>query len=168
MKIRFYCYIPIGRDGTVMNICRNVILINAEPVPVEWSHREFTSEMSRENSLTRPYSTYLLSALSSDFLAHHPEHCDLVLQKIAQIEAGEIEEYMWEGQGFLHYIKLDSVLFEHNIFGECPEWPLWSCSLAQYKAALQGWRQFIDMPKSIDSQLIIELPDDDSSHFPQL
>jgi hypothetical protein len=33
------------------------------------------------------------------------------------------------------------------------------CTLAQYKAALQGWRKFIDMPKSIDSELIIELPD---------
>jgi len=43
------------------------------------------------------------------------------------------------------------VTFEHAIFGECPEWPIWSCTLAQYKAALQGWRKFIDMPKSIDS-----------------
>lgn len=110
---------------------------------------------------------YLLcGALASDFYPNHPEHCDFVLQKIAQIESGEIEEYMWEGQGFLHYIKPDSVLFEHNIFGECPEWPLWSCSLAQYKAALLGWKKFIEMPKSIDSEFIVELPDDGSSNFP--
>lgn len=110
------------------------------------------------------YQKYILGALYSDL--NEISHCDLVLQKIAQIEAGEIEEYTWSGDGFYHYIKPDFVTFEHYVFNECPEWPLWSCSMAQYKAALQGWRQFIDMPKNIDSELIIELPDDDSSYLP--
>jgi hypothetical protein len=31
--------------------------------------------------------------------------------------------------------------------------------MAHYKAALKGWRRFLDMPESIDSELIIELPE---------
>jgi hypothetical protein len=111
---------------------------------------------------------YLLcGALSSDFREYSPYHADTVLREIERLERGEIQTYTWEGDGFVHQMTPHKVTFEHAIFGECPEWPLWTCSLAQYKAALQGWRQFIDMPKSIDSQLIVELPDDDSSHFPQ-
>ena len=60
----------------------------------------------------------------------------------------------------MHTLTLERVTFEHAIFGECPEWPIWSCTLAQYKAALQGWRKFIDMPESIDTELIVDLPDD--------
>lgn len=139
MKIRYFVHCYEGYDANdSYNLFRYAIIINSEG---------------------REYGNYLTSSLSSDFLANHPEHCDIVLQKIAQIETGEIEEYMWEGQGFLHYIKSDSVLFEHAIFGECPEWPLWPCSLAQYKAALKGWRKFLDMPKSIDTEFIVDLPE---------
>lgn len=140
MKVRFYCYIPYCSDGTPMQISRTALPIN---VP---------------DDVVYQYCSFLLSALNTDF--QETSHCDLVLQKIAQIEAGEIKEYTDGGDGFYHYIKPDSVTFEHYVFNECPEWPLWSCSLAQYKAALAGWCKFIDMPKSIDSELIVELPDD--------
>lgn len=111
------------------------------------------------DSTGQEQGNYLTSALSSDFLDYQPDHCDIALQKIEQIEAGEIAEYTWDGQGFQHNMKLDGVVFEHTIFGECLEWPLWSCSLVQYKAALQGWRKFIDMPKSLKTELIVDLPD---------
>lgn len=116
-------------------------------------------------SLNFQYQKYLLSALDSDL--QEISHCDLVLKKIAQIKTGEIEEYTDGGDGFYHYIKPNSVTFEHYVFNECPEWPLWSCSLAQYKAALEGWRKFLEMPVSIDSEVIVALPEDDSSHFPK-
>lgn len=136
MKIRYYCHCyKDGNPCDSYDLHRVAVLLDAEPIKPEWQEVEWTSALSRENSLKRPFSTYLHSSLSSDFLANHSAHCDFVLQKITQIETGEIEEYMWEGQGFLHYIKTSSVLFEHNIFGECFEWPLWICSLAQYKVA---------------------------------
>jgi hypothetical protein len=105
------------------------------------------------------FEKYLLSALDTDYTTH-TEWCDQVLAEIDQLERGEITTYAWDGQGFQHRMTASKVIFEHTIFGECPDWPLWSCTLAQYKAALQGWRKFIEMPKSIDTQLIIELPDD--------
>jgi hypothetical protein len=105
------------------------------------------------------FNKYLLSALDTDYTTH-TEWCDEVLAEIDKLERGAIAAYAWDGQGFQHRMNALNVTFEHTIFGECPDWPLWTCTLAQYKAALQGWRKFIDMPKSIDTQLIIELPDD--------
>jgi hypothetical protein len=108
-----------------------------------------------------------LPYLDTDFPAHHPEDIDNVLSEIEKLERGEVDITYWGGDpGFEQTITREGVTFEHGTFGECPEWPLWSCSLAQYKAALLGWKKFIEMPKSIDSELIVELPDDGSSSFP--
>lgn len=108
---------------------------------------------------SRMYQKYLLSALSSDFPAHHVELIDEVLQKIDTLERRETDLVEWGGEGFCHSLTFDQVVFEHAVFGECPEWPIWSCPLSHYKAALCGWRQFIEMPESIDSELIVALPD---------
>ena len=105
------------------------------------------------------FKKYLLSSLSTDFPAHHPEDMDEVLEDIKRLEMGEIQSLETGGEGFCHSLTPTHVTFEHSIFGECPEWPIWTCTLAQYKAALQGWRQFVDMPKSIDTELIVDLPD---------
>ena len=109
--------------------------------------------------LERDFNKYLLSSLETDYNTH-ADWCDEVLDAIGQLEKRAITTYTWDGQGFQHRMHISTVAFEHTIFGECPDWPLWSCSLSQYKAALQGWRKFIDMPKSIDTKLIVDLPDD--------
>jgi hypothetical protein len=102
---------------------------------------------------------YLLAALDTDFSENFYGHIDEVLGAVAKIEVDELNEYEWEGQGFTSRITRDRVRFEHSVFGECPEWPVWCCTLAQYKAALQGYRRFLDLPKSIDTELVIELPE---------
>ena len=167
MKLRFYrrWYNDAKRDTT---LARAMAL---EPINADWEKKwqeewrktepdhAVTSAMVRENALARPYSTYLASSIESDFPAHHPDMADGVLQEIEKLDRGEIQTAEWEGQGFWHRISRSQVTFEHAIFGECPEWPLWTCTLAQYKAALQGWKQFLQLPKSIDSELIVELPD---------
>ena len=141
MKTRYYWYVTGRSDGTFMHLCRNVILID---VP---------------ESTALEFGKYLLTALDTDFPAHHPDMCEEVLQNIARLERGEITETGWDGQGFIHSISPTHVTFEHTIFGECPEWPIWSCTLAQYKAALEGWKRFIAMPKNIDTELIVDMPD---------
>ena len=109
------------------------------------------------------FNKYLLSALDTDFNQNRYGQVDEVLLDIEKLERGEIEHCMAGTPDTLkHTITRTKVTFEHAIFGECPEWPLWSCSLAQYKAALQGYRKFLDMPESIESELIVELPDGDA------
>ena len=146
MKIRYFVHCYEGHDANdPYNLFRYAIIVDSE---------------------SREFGNYLTSSLSTDFPAYRPEWAGKVLAEIEKLERGEIAEYTWSGDGFYHYIKSDSVTFEHSVFNECPEWPLWSCSLAQYKAALLGWKKFIGMPKSMDSELIVELPDDGSSDFP--
>lgn len=110
-------------------------------------------------SVRTVFNSYLFSAMTSDFSENRYGDVDETLAAIQKIERGEIDEYDTGGQGFSHHITRERVRFEHSVFGECPEWPVWCCTLAQYKAALQGYRRFLDMPKSIDSELIIDLPD---------
>jgi hypothetical protein len=168
MKLRFY---RRWFDDTIKDITLECAM-SFEPTDEAWEKKwqekwgkvepdsSLTSAMAKGNSLMRPYSTYLASSLVSDFPSHYPDWTDTVLQDIEKLERGDVEAAEWEGDGFWHHISRTTVAFEHAIFGECPEWPIWWCTLAQYKAALQGWRKFIDMPKSIDSELIVELPDD--------
>ena len=105
------------------------------------------------------FSKYLLSALDTDFHENRFGQVDEDLIGIEKLERAEIDSYETGGLGFSHSLTRDWVQFEHATFGECPDWPIWRCTLAQYKAALQGYRQFLDMPMSIDSELIIDIPD---------
>ncbi|AOS79414.1 MULTISPECIES: hypothetical protein [Hydrogenophaga] len=110
-------------------------------------------------SLRSVFNSYLFSSITSDFYENRYGDVDETLVAIEQIEHGKLDAYDTGGNGFSHHITRERVRFEHSVFGECPEWPIWCCTLAQYKAALQGYRRFLDMPKSIDSELIIDLPD---------
>jgi hypothetical protein len=107
------------------------------------------------------YSKYLLSSLDSDFSENEFGACDYLLEEIEKIERGEADSYIYESNGFTHYVGRNSVTFEHSIFGVCPHWPLWSCPFSHYKVALQAARDFFALPESLDTELIIELPESD-------
>ena len=112
-------------------------------------------------SIRKPYSQYLLSSLDSDFYANQFGDCDDLLLKIERVDRKEVENYIFESGGFTQYISENSVTFEHAIYGVCPHWPLWSCPLSHYKIALQAARDFFALPESIDTELIVELPESD-------
>ena len=159
MKIRFYYYWShVGLDAYGHEPRLWDAADTGEPNKPEWYVGEFTSAMAIETAALRPYSLFLCSALHTDL--HNPEHCEWVLKDIARLESGGIEHTEWDGQGFQHYISRTTVTLEHTIFGECPEWPTWHCSLSRYKAALVAWKLFLEMPISIDSEVIVELPND--------
>jgi hypothetical protein len=126
MKLRFYrrWYNDSKKDSTLAEA------MALERINQEWEKkwleelkkvapdRNLLSAMARENALARPYSTYLASAISSDFPAHHPNMADSVLADISKLESGEIQTTEWDGQGFQHRMTLNKVTFEHSIFGE--------------------------------------------------
>ena len=138
MKVRFFVYETRSSNGL---------------------HRSLWRTSSTEDVRHAAYNKYLLSALGTDLPEYSTRHVDGVLAAVTKIETGVLDEYQYEGQGFVHHITRNRVRFEHSVFGECPEWPIWCCTLAQYKAALQGYRRFLDMPRSTESELIIELPE---------
>jgi hypothetical protein len=105
-------------------------------------------------------SEFLTCTLSTDFTLGHPELIDDALSEIEKVEKGEIEiGYAGGGEGFGQTITKDLVTFEHTIFCACPHWPLWSCTLEQYKTALLAWKHFINLPWDIDTEYTVELPD---------
>ncbi len=117
------------------------------------------------SSAKHAYSKYLFSSLDSDFSENRHGEFDKLLQEIDRIEKLEINYYIFEGQGFTHEISKKGVLFEHAIFGVCPHWPLWSCPLSHYKIAVQAARDFFAMPVSLDTELIVELPEADMAQI---
>ena len=109
----------------------------------------------------KPYSEYLLSSLDSDFSENIFGSCDKLLKRIEKVERGELENYIYETNGFIYYISKNSVTFEHAIYGVCPHWPLWSCPLLHYKIALQAARDFFALSESLDTEVIVELTESD-------
>ncbi len=112
-------------------------------------------------SIRKPYSQYLLSSLDSDFSENRFGVFDELIKKIEKIEHGKSENYFFETNGFTYHIGKNSVTFEHAIYGVCPHWPLWSCPLSHFKIALQAARDFFALPESLDTEVIVELPESD-------
>ncbi len=121
--------------------------------------------IDKSEQIRKPYSQYLLSSLDSDFSENRFGSLDKILEKIDQIERGDIASYYFESNGFLYHINQKSILFEHAIFGVCPHWPLWSCPLSHYKIAVQTARDFFAMPESLDTELIVDLPESDMAQI---
>jgi hypothetical protein len=121
--------------------------------------------IDKSEQIRNSYGQYLLSSLDSDFLENRFGACDELLKEIEKIESGEIENFVFDYNGFIHHVNTKSAIFEHAIFGVCPHWPLWSCPLSHYKIAVQTARDFFAMPESLDTELIVDLPESDMAQI---
>lgn len=128
-------------------------------LPIASRIRRTFKILDAPENMRRAYTKYLLDALESDFDENDFGLCDEVLRQIARIDSREIESYVFSSNGFTHQINREFVIFEHAIFSVCPHWPLWSCPLSHYKIGLQAARDFYAMPESLDTELIVELPE---------
>lgn len=147
MKIRFF-YLDISK------YVKNSSSLNTEVLR--------TSEvLEAPDSVKQAYRQYILSSLDSDFSENSFGACDELLKEIRKIEDGEIEYFVFDYDGFIHHVNKKSATFEHAIFGVCPHWPLWSCPFSHYKIAVQAARDFYAMPASLDTEVIVELPESD-------
>jgi hypothetical protein len=115
--------------------------------------------------IRKSYGQYLLSSLDSDFYENRFNDLDILIKKIESVEKREIKDYILHSGGFTQYISRYSVVFEHAIFGVCPHWPLWACPLSHYKIAVEAARDFFAMPESLDTELIVELPESDMAQI---
>ncbi len=121
--------------------------------------------IDKSEKIRNSYGQYLLSSLDSDFLENRFGACDELLKEIEKIEASKIEHFVFDYNGFIHYVNKKSAAFEHAIFGVCPHWPLWSCPLSHYKIAVQAARDFFAMPVSLETEVIVELPESDMAQI---
>ena len=115
-------------------------------------------EVGIRKTLYRPYKNYLASAIEVDYWADDIGRINAALADVGKLERGEIT-LVFHGNTFSHGLTPTQVVMEHSDCGAVSHWPLWTCPLSNYKAALEGWRTFIQMPDDVASELIIELPE---------
>ena len=123
--------------------------------------RQIFDVLETPKNMSWAYRKYLLSSLESDFYENNFNELDILIKKIGLVECRKIDGYVLDSGRFTNRISRKSVVFEHAIFGVCPHWPLWSCPLSHYKIAVQAARDFFAMPVSLDTEVIVELPDSD-------
>ena len=101
------------------------------------------------------YTKFLITGIMEDF--QYPESCDEILNEIKNMENGKSFGVEWDGQAFQYKITSHYVQFLHTIFGESEEYPLWTCRLKEYKKVLQAWKSFLELPKSLDSKVEVNI-----------
>ena len=101
------------------------------------------------------YTKFLITGIMEDF--QYPESCDEILNEIKNMENGKSFGDEWDGQAFQYEITNHYVQFIHTIFGESEEYPLWTCRLKEYKKVLQAWKSFLELPKSLDSKVEVNI-----------
>jgi len=107
----------------------------------------------------RRYRKYLCDILVADFQSGGL--CYEMLEEIEKLEKGAIDYTQWDGNIFSARCTRDGVqIYSHIDDADDAETrPEGRFTLAEVKAALIGWRKFLYMPKSLDTRLVIELPE---------
>jgi len=126
-----------------------------------WSHlSDDISPLEGENDPNSRYDRYLCAMLGSDFQSANT--CDMQLKNIAQLETGEVDFTDWGGNAFFADYTRDGVQIYLQIDedDDAQTRPEARFTLAEVKAALIGWREFLQMPESLDTRLVIELTDE--------
>ena len=116
---------------------------------------DISSPDKKEEEKIGEYTKFLITGIMEDF--QYVEVLEDFLPEIKKVATGKLKETEWDGQAFQHKITGKKVEFTHTIFGECEEYPKWSCKFDEYKKVLYGWDKFLKMPESLETKLEIEL-----------
>lgn len=125
---------------------------NGQKSAALWSTAEIMGDQTGHEI---DYAKYLGGVFHFDI--NSLDHCADVFLEIKKLERGEIEKTGWIGNAFATEIYTDRVEIEHQQFAGHPDWPLWTCTLAEFRAALEGWMRFLKMPVDINSEIIVEI-----------
>jgi hypothetical protein len=104
-----------------------------------------------------PYNKNLCSWLSSD--CYILDNFRGFVEHLEELERGERELVHGGGDAWFVTIYRDRAEFELQAADGHAEWPVWKCSYAQLKAASLGWLRFLEMPRSLETTMEIELPE---------
>ncbi|WP_233573215.1 hypothetical protein [Leptotrichia sp. OH3620_COT-345] len=100
------------------------------------------------------YSQYLMNAINTIDNSDINENVRI----IEQIENEEIESYESAIEIFGFKVTKDKVYFEY-FWEDDDDWKDWQCTFEEYKKALIGWKEFLKMPRDINSYLEVEIND---------
>jgi len=112
-------------------------------------------EYAKEEEKIGEYTKFLITGIMEDF--PDVEIIDIFLLQLEKVEAGKMQETVWDGQAFQHKINKEKVEFEHTIFGTCEEYPLWECRFEEYRKVFEGWKKFLEMGVDLKSEVAVEI-----------
>jgi hypothetical protein len=135
-KLVFYDWTPLGWGKTLLREARVV---------------------GHESDYDHRYHVYICQLLVSDY--HDANNCDNILREVEQVERGEKKSSMASGNAWTKTITREGVQIDHHTVPWWDEQPDGHFTLAEFKAALEGWKRFLQMPPTLDSRLVITLPD---------
>ena len=101
------------------------------------------------------YNQYLCEVLSS--VAQKKDDCDRLLKNISDIENGYQAEIETGGNDVTLTIGPTGVQVDIEVNEDWIGQPDGHFKLGEWRNALEGWRQFLEMPPSLDSVLEIDL-----------
>jgi hypothetical protein len=107
------------------------------------------------------YDTYLCGVLQSDFQS--VDNCEAALRQACRIEVGEIAEWLHSGNQWVTTLRREGVQIDHQTVSEWDGQLDGNFTLAEFKAALEGWKRFLQMPTHLDSRSVIALPGGDAA-----
>ena len=121
---------------------------------ITFSEKEIIKNKNLEKK-KEEYTKYLITGIMEDF--PDVEIIDIFLLQLEKVEAGKMQETVWDGQAFQHKINKEKVEFEHTIFGICEEYPLWECKFEEYRKVFEGWKKFSEMEVDLKSEVTVEI-----------
>ena len=94
-----------------------------------------SSDESEEETVKKQgYTKYLITGIMEDF--QYYELIEDFLENLKELKAGKRKKLEWDGQAFQYEITLSRVEMTHTIFGECEEYPKWSCRFKEFEKVL--------------------------------
>jgi hypothetical protein len=117
--------------------------------------------VDQETNLEHRYNIYLCAVLRTDYQS--TASCEESLGGIESVERGARENFIASGNAWMITITREGVQIDSHTVPWWDEQPEGHFTLAEFKAALEGWKRFLQMPVSLDSRLVITLPDSESA-----
>jgi len=112
-------------------------------------------EYAKEEEKIGEYTKFLITGIMEDF--QYYELIEDFLENLKELKAGKRKKLEWDGQAFQYEITLSRVEMMHTIFGECEEYPKWSCRFKEFEKVLKGWKKFLEMDRSEESFVKVEI-----------
>ena len=101
------------------------------------------------------YQRYLANILT--FIAQSSADCDRILSQIEKVEIGRENRIEVEGNDVEVELLKTGVQVDITVNDDWTDQPEGRFSLAEFKAVIIAWRQFLQLPESLDSKITIEL-----------
>lgn len=134
-KLRF-CYVDGGSHPVLGRV-------------FHWQQHTMDGEVAKR------YNQYLCEVLSA--VAQGTDDCDRLLRYINDIEIGNQSKIETGGNDVTLTIRPSGVQVDIEVNEEWIGQPDGHFELREWRVALQGWRKFLEMPKSLESVVEIDI-----------